>query len=152
MVSWSPFCNGKNFMIVPPRCFLWLALGTSRLIAAIKEVREDLEVNLCVWWWRSTLLLFFCNAYVENPKCSDFCGLKSCFLFKFWHLHFTFRRKRPGKMARPNFLRTSSGQLKVLQNAGKLWKNHLLTDRFLSFYKRKTSFPLILHQSVAVHH
>ena len=151
MVSWSPFFKGKNFVMLPTRCLLSLALGTSRLIAAIKEVREDLEVNLCVLVMEINFATFFFLQLlmVENPNCSDFCASNTVFLFKFWHLQKTqpachfylFGEKKLGTNCEAelsaHFKWTAQGDLQNADTLGKIIFWQLVSCHF---YKRKASF------------
>lgn len=82
---------------------------------------------------------------VENPNCSDFCASNTVFLFKFWHLQKTqpachfylFGEKNWGQIARPNFLRTSSGQLKGICKTQILWEKSSFDSLFLVIFIRE---------------
>ena len=117
--------------------------GTSRLIAAIKEVREDLEVALCLVM-EINVATVFGTAMLKNTLPPIFVVRIPFFLKSFlapakkqachgMPLHFS---EKICANARPNFPRTSSGQLKVLQNADTLEESAFDSSFLVIFVKK----------------
>jgi len=114
------------------------------LIADIKEVREDLEVNLCILVMEINFATFFFLQLlmVENPNCSDFCASNPVVFSSFGTCKTTgmplhFSEKKLGQIARPNFLRTSSGQLKGICKTQILWEKSSFDSLFLVIFIRE---------------
>lgn len=139
----KPFFKGKNFVMLPTRCLLSLALGTSRLIAAIKEVREDLEVNLCVLVMEINFAtFFFCNCLWLKTRIVPIFVLRILFFFSSFgtckkhnrHATFTCSEKKTGdKLPGRTFCALQVDSSRGSAKRRYFGKNHLLTACFLSF-------------------